>query len=251
MFNIKNKIEKSIKQRGVAGTMKMSLFNLYYYGKKLAPWALYAAYKERDFDRRYGVDTSGRIDLSDLGDVEGIAAELGTRYEPISPDAFHAVMAEVKRVGIDPSELTFIDYGSGKGRTLLLASDYPFRRIIGIEISRKLHEVAERNIQLYESPRQRCSAIASHAADALAWEPPNEPTLFYFYHPFEGPLLSQVLARIQASLERNPRKAWVLYVGPMYDEVMEGAKFLEERTRSRVPPLHGIYACQVLVENAA
>lgn len=245
MLNLKTKIEKSIRQRGVAGTVRMSLFNLYYYGRKLSPGALYAAYKEREFDRRHGVDTSGRIDLSDLGDVDGVAAELGTRYEPISPDAFHEVLSEVERLGIVPSELTFVDYGSGKGRTLLLASDYPFRRIIGIEISKTLHAVAERNIQIYQSPTQQCRRIASQAADALAWEPPNEPTLFYFYHPFEGPLLSQVLAKIQASLERHPRPAWVLYVGPMYEDVMEAATFLEERMRSQTPPQHAIYECRI------
>ena len=243
MLNIRKKIESSIGRHGVAGTLKLSLYNLYYYGKKLSPFGLYASYKEREFDRKWGVDTSGRIDLSDLGDVTGETADHGTRYEAISPEAFHEVVEHFdRRVGLEG--LTFIDYGSGKGRTLLLASDYPFEKIIGIEISETLNRVAEKNLQVYQKPDRRCLDCEALVSDALLYEPPNKPTVFYFYHPFEGPLLSKVLDQIESSLKKHPRKAWVLYVGPMYDDVMEAKTFLHRMTIESDPP-HGIWECRV------
>ena len=46
---------------------------------------------------------------------------------------------------------TFVDLGSGKGRTLLMASDYPFRRIIGVELLPSLHQIAQENLRQYKS----------------------------------------------------------------------------------------------------
>jgi len=40
---------------------------------------------------------------------------------------------------IDLSKFTFIDLGAGKGRALLMASDYLFQKIIGVEFMPELH----------------------------------------------------------------------------------------------------------------
>ena len=46
--------------------------------------------------------------------------------------------------------------GSGKGRVLLCASDFPFQRLIGVEYDERLHTVAQRNAEIYRSAKQRC-----------------------------------------------------------------------------------------------
>jgi SAM-dependent methyltransferase len=245
MINIRAKIEKSIRQRGLRETVRLSLYNLAYYAGKLAPAALLAAYRERDFDRKFGVDTAGRIDLSDLGDVDGIAADLGTRYEAIAPESFHEVMSRLSGAGIDLSQLTFIDYGCGKGRALLLATHYPFRSIIGIEISQRLVDVAVQNVSIY--PKHTSQSVLVEQADALVWEPPNEPTLFYFYHPFEAELLARVLDRIRQSIEARPRKAYLVYVGAMEDVLAEAA-FLRPVAIETAHPRHGIYECRAGID---
>jgi tRNA G46 methylase TrmB len=62
--------------------------------------------------------------------------------------AYHAVPAWLIRetlnsIPLQPNVFAFIDMGSGKGRALLVASEFPFARIVGVEISRELSGIAE------------------------------------------------------------------------------------------------------------
>jgi hypothetical protein len=101
-----------------------------------------------EFDRAHGVDTDGRFGgwtyLSDL-DIHSANWIDGHDYFPIEPDRFQRVL---ESFDIALEGLTFIDFGSGKGRTLLMASEYPF---IGLEFSPELHRIAESNITRYGS----------------------------------------------------------------------------------------------------
>ena len=78
------------------------------------------------------------------------------RYEAITPEAFHGLLASID---LGDHDLTFIDLGSGKGRAVLLASLYPFRRLIGVEFSPELTEVARLNVQAVSSCR---AALPGH-----------------------------------------------------------------------------------------
>ena len=70
-------------------------------------------------------------------------------YQPTEPELFRKMLASLIQASpkIDFREFTFIDIGSGKGRALLMAADYPFRRILGIELLPDLHRVARREYQ--------------------------------------------------------------------------------------------------------
>ena len=71
---------------------------------------------------------------------------------------------------MDKEQLVFVDLGSGKGRTLLLASEYPFRRIVGVELSPKLHRIAKTNVEKFRSEEQRCRTFALHCMDAVRYD---------------------------------------------------------------------------------
>ena len=94
------------------------------------------------FDRRAGVHTMGRVTVEELG----LSPEKSVRYEATPVSFFHSA---VSKLALDYSTTVFIDFGSGKGRTLLLAGQYPFHSIIGIEISPALCEIAQNNINRY------------------------------------------------------------------------------------------------------
>src|SRR6202167_2877534 len=67
-------------------------------------------------------------------------------YQPTEAGLFHEMIdALCEHTHIDLSEFVFVDLGSGKGRTLLMASDYPFQRIVGVELLPALHETAKGN----------------------------------------------------------------------------------------------------------
>ena len=111
-------------------------------------------------------------------------------------------------------EYTFIDYGCGKGRALLLASEYPFERIIGVEYAPELVVIAQRNIELYRSGTQRCRSITVVESDAAAFAPPAVPTVYFLYNPFDGVVLTKVLDRIRRCNLQNRRLNYLIYVEP-------------------------------------
>jgi SAM-dependent methyltransferase len=124
-------------------------------------------------------------------------------------------------------QFTFVDLGSGKGRTLLLASQYPFRKIVGVELIEELHRVAEKNIREYQDAEQRCRQIESVLGDARAYEFPLEPTVLYLFNPFPERALVEVLDRLGKSLAEFPRAIWIVYHNPLLESVLGSFNFLE------------------------
>jgi SAM-dependent methyltransferase len=194
--------------------------------KRLLRWyhpaRVWRRHRTNEFDRCYGVDTSGFVHPSQFAAVAGEGAD-PHHYKAIRPEDFHAAISSL---AIRHEEFEFVDYGSGKGRALLLASDYPFRRIAGIEFSPELHQTALRNMVRYRSPRQLCFGIRSICADAATFDLPEVPCVPFFYDPFGERLMSAVLDRIGDSLARCPRELFIVYCQPRLRELMSQRRFL-------------------------
>src|SRR5512146_202609 len=77
-----------------------------------------------DFDRQFHVDTAeGLGEANELGAIDSPAWNHGCLYQPAREDDFQEAMAAL---AIRHEEFTFIDLGSGKGKTLLMAAGWPF-----------------------------------------------------------------------------------------------------------------------------
>jgi SAM-dependent methyltransferase len=167
-------------------------------------------YGDMEYDWEHRVNTTS-------GTVRWRERLLGvflSAYQPTEPALFQEMMANLP---IDFRGFTFVDLGSGKGRTLLMASEYPFRRIIGVEILPELHRVAGENIRAYRSPTQRCTEIESICADASAFDPPTGPLLLYLFNPLPEIGLRQMFANLERSLRQHPRTVYVLYCNPLLE----------------------------------
>ena len=127
----------------------------------------------------------------------------------------------VRRVHSDFHDFVFIDLGSGKGRTLLMASEYPFRRIVGVELLPVLHQAARENLSKYHSESQKCFALESICADATEFPLPAEPTVVYLFNPFPEAGLRRVIANLEQSLRAHPRVVYVLYHNPLLEDVLD------------------------------
>jgi len=161
----------------------------------------------RRWDRRHGVDTAGSIQLSGL-DVVGPHRAMGNEAVCTSPRTFDFIMKSLPR---DLQNHTFIDIGSGKSRTLLLASQYPFAEIIGVEFARELVDIARTNIERFRDPSRKCRALSVVEADAAAYDFPEMPLVVYFYNPFSKAVFDIVLKNLVSSLERCPRDCFIVY----------------------------------------
>jgi SAM-dependent methyltransferase len=164
---------------------------------------------EREFDERHGVDTAGIVHLGAL-DVASPNKAWGVRYQAANPDLVRRLLAEVP---IEPGEYVFVDFGCGKGRTALLASELPFKRIVGVDFSRELVEVARVNADRFRGLDQGCRELEFLCLDAVHLEIPPDPLVLFFYNPFGEPVMQQVMGRVRDSLDERPRRAFVVLIG--------------------------------------
>jgi hypothetical protein len=160
------------------------------------------------FDKEFGVDTAGEISLSDVGIAAADVERGHGRYRPVWARVLHAALGAL-RIEFEP--FVFIDYGSGKGKALLLASDYPFAEIRGIEFARPLHDLAQQNIAKYKNPAQRCHVLHSECIDALHFVPPERPLVCFFFNPFDDATTAAVLDTLHESVRRRARQVFIIY----------------------------------------
>jgi SAM-dependent methyltransferase len=177
------------------------------------------------FDLEYGTDTSGLIPGEQL--VSGRWNDLwNTAYYGISPSGFNQMM---QALDLDWQRFMFVDLGSGKGRALLLASRFPFRRIVGVEIAPELSEVATANIGRFAALWQTCREIESRIGDAAEFVYPAGPFVLFLYQPFLAPVLKRCLKNLAQSLMAEPREVWVVYVNPVFEGEMKNVPGLERQ----------------------
>lgn len=174
-----------------------------------------------DFDWEYRVDTTA----ANVGWRNRFIGLLHSSYQPIEADFFRGLLNELNT---DFREFTFIDIGSGKGRALLLAAEYPFRRVLGVELLPELNRIAQENIGKFHSPTRRCFLVDSICGDATQFEFPQEPLVVYLFHPLLETGFRKVIANLQRSLQHTPRPVRVIYANPIFDEVVQNCPELEK-----------------------
>jgi hypothetical protein len=134
-----------------------------------------------------------------------------------------------------------LDYGSGKGRTVVwAAAKYRFRRIIGVELDKQLLVSAEANLARWNG-RTLCHNVELIQADATEYEVPDDVTIIFFGNPFVGAIFEKVAGKIQESLARNPRELAILYYHPRMHETLINAGFSLEQQRTFQPYDWAIY----------
>ncbi|MBZ5656504.1 MAG: hypothetical protein LAO56_14645 [Acidobacteriia bacterium] len=166
------------------------------------------------FDKDYGVDTDGDRDgwtyLSDLS-IPSSNWIHGNNYAAIEPERFRAILSSL---ALRFEDLVFVDFGSGKGRALLMASEFPFKKIVGIEFAPELHSAAQRNIAKFYPSERRCGVIESACMDFLEFPLPPEPSVLFLFDPCDETVLAKLMANLSQSLRAHPRELYLVYVAP-------------------------------------
>ncbi len=193
--------------------------------RRLAPWVVRHLFERGDF-----IETAPETRLDDYGldDPERV------RYVATSRLVVPRVL---RRIEVGPDDV-FIDFGSGKGRVVYQAARFPFKRVIGVEIAEELNRVARYNID-HNRDRLVCGDVELVTEDAVSYQVPDDVTVAYFYHPFEGRTFARVIDNLVASLDRNPRQLRIIYVYPMNAAyVLETDRFeLERKMKAPRPAL--------------
>ena len=190
--------------------------------RNLAPDRRRARYGDLDFDWDYRVDTTA----SNVGfrtQLRGVFA--GSQYQPADPALFSQ---DMNALSIDFSRYIFIDAGCGKGRALLMACQYGFRRVMGIEVVPELHAAAKRNTEKWSASVGNSCPVEVWLGDARQFSWPPEPTVLFLFNPFPEWVLRSFLERLRGSLEKNPRIIWIVYHNPVLASVVRSCGFVEK-----------------------
>jgi hypothetical protein len=222
---------------------------LWEFARDSTPERLRQRFGDADYDWDYRVNTtSGAVGWRDR-----LLGMFHSAYQPTEPVAFHEMLDALYQIvqrkrtarqmprnsedstptvapdfapnfapdfAPDFRDFTFIDLGCGKGRTLLMASDYSFRRIIGVELLPTLHQIALDNLRQYKSAAQKCFALEAICADATAFPFPEGPLVLYLFNPFPESGMRQVVANLTETLHANPRPVYVLYHNPLLEHTL-------------------------------
>jgi SAM-dependent methyltransferase len=170
-------------------------------------------YIRHPFDLEFGVRTSGLIAGRHL--VCGRPNDRhATAYYGIAPSVFRSMLVRWRRCRpVAPiDEFTFIDLGAGMGRAVLLAAEYPFRAVIGIELHPTLARIARRNMAVWREAGRARARMRLVCGDAVAFDPPAGPCVAFLFNPFGGPVLRRLLARWSRAFAGRKGQLDLLYV---------------------------------------
>jgi len=198
--------------------------------RKIAEWVIQL--ESKCFDTLHNVSTSAtQIDVESKKSVTR-----GFWYLPTRPRTIRRVLSEVLIRNYGQTE--FVDFGSGKGRVVLLAAEYPFKKVTGIELSRSLHETAQANLRCCVRFSRLCAEVECLNLDALDYEFPDANLVLYFFNPFGEEILRPLLLKLRDSLAKNGRTVVIVMVRSEFDGVIDGLPDFRLVHRSRARSIY-------------
>ena len=188
-------------------------------------------FEDQWFDRTRRVRTSGNASLR----ASGIAAEEAGDSEWYMPARPRHIRAALRALPVeDLSAFTYIDLGCGKGRSLFVAAECGFRRIVGVELSPVLYVRARENIGRFRARRFRAGASAAIEAvhqNAREFAFPEGDLVIYMFNPFGADTMQRVLENLDDARRRRPRRVVVILLWPRCGEqvaAVKGMRLLRE-----------------------
>jgi SAM-dependent methyltransferase len=192
------------------------------------------------FDLEFGVRTSGLIAGRNLK-CGSRADRHNTAYFGVAPSVFHEMMALWRRSKpagtID--QFTFVDIGAGMGRAVLLASEFPFRSVIGVELNPRLARIARKNVAHWKAAGLARAPVRVVCRDAVEFKIPPGPCVAFMFNPFGGPIMRRLLKTWSQTIARREDQLDILYVNNEQETVLR-----------RQPGLVRLFAGEVMRSHA-
>jgi len=194
--------------------------------------SIYWDYWERThpFDVRYGTDTSGSSPNGEQ--ITGGAVDLHAHgYAGSQPGVMRKVFATLPGV----AQCTFVDLGCGKGRPLLVATEFPFKEIVGVELSPAFAQIARDNAERIAIHYSGRTPVRIEVGDATEYPIPTGDVVLFMYNPFDEVMIRKMAARVEAALARESRRLFVVYINPRFGGCLDAVPSLRRRFTVRIP----------------
>ena len=176
------------------------------------------------YDYQFSLKTNSSVQLINM-EVKSESIIHARHYQATHYRLFFKIM---NQLNLPWNKFNFIDFGSGKGRCLLMASMLGFKKVIGIEFAKDLCETAEDNkLSLQKNfPHIPLSPIEIINEDALNFFPKTKNNVFFFYNPFDGVILKEVLQNCSDYSPKGSRDYYI-YINPLRDYLFESLRLKE------------------------
>jgi SAM-dependent methyltransferase len=235
-MTILGKLVRSVHEKGVAKTISVCVESLIFYVRTLSPEYRRRVNEQRNFDTSLGVETTGDVTLGAMGEVVGDKSHSGW-YLAAPIDELRSVLAGLAG---QFQGTTFIDLGCGKGRALFIAAEFPFDKIVGVDFSVKLCNLARKNIESFRQGKTNLPPITVICEDAGNYVFPPTPLCIYMFNPFDGEIMLRAMKNLSRSLDANMRKITILYFNPIENAIV--ASYFRRMAHIPAP---GIFSCTV------
>lgn len=187
-------------------------------GLKGALARAYVLAMDRWFDLRYGTETNHFVEVTQLSvaspNKKHAHSYMGTRIVPL-----RRLLRRLRP--LLPRERVLLDFGCGKGRVLMIASEFGFRRAKGIEFVGEFCRVARANCANFKRLAKADTDFQVVESDVVDYAIQPEENVFFLYNPFDEVVLKRVLSNIAKSLEAAPRDVVLIYANPELSQVVE------------------------------
>jgi SAM-dependent methyltransferase len=213
---------KSVRERGALATLRIAASTM---------WCTLLDVLD---ERTYRTNTAGNVPLESL---EIRSENKAHAAECCSPSPFRLIQKALRAVqafrGGGFSGSTLVDFGCGRGRVLLVASEFGFKKLIGVEFSPDICREAERNVAAYVAREKAPVDFEIANADAARFEIPPDADVFYVF-AFDGHMTDRIARNIARSREQFPRPIWTIYIKATHGDVF---------TKRGFRAVHGLHWC--------
>jgi len=161
------------------------------------------------FDKAHGIEANGYIDQRRLT-IDKDFNEKINGYMGVQP----SVVRQALNTLPDLKEYSFVDLGCGKGRALVVASEFPFRHISGVEISSKIARIAQKNALIIKNRYPSRTKVEIIKGNAVDFPRSNRKIVLFNYNAFGTELMTQLLKNIERGLEQSIEHLFLIYHNP-------------------------------------
>jgi SAM-dependent methyltransferase len=192
---------------------------------------VYLGWKRRHpFDREYGIETSGFIEVSALAPDPETGKSMQC-YGGSQPGIVRRVLATLP----DKSGFTFVDLGCGKGRALVVASEFDFNAILGVDISKPVLDQARENADVVRTRFPERTPIQLLQGNAFTFMPEVDKLVIYLYHPFGREGVEQFVAGLEEKIESEAAQVFVVYCNPVWSGILDHSRALSRWSAATLP----------------
>lgn len=191
------------------------------------------------FDLEFGVRTSGLIAGRHLSAGHPHDRHV-TAYYAVAPSVFQAIIVRWRQCHpVAPiDEYTFVDFGAGMGRAILLAAEYPFRAVVGVELHPTLARIARNNMARWRKSGRATAPMRVRHCDAAEFPLPAGPCVAFLFNPFGAPVLRRLLRIWSRILAAREGQLDILYVNNEQEGVLANEPGFERLFKGQVRRSH-------------